>query len=76
MYRSFSSSGEVVDYQYQQMSPEEITKMLEFVKKYVEPEYSETAKKIFEGVDGRKVTTDLEQLLHPGPELRPEKFNK
>jgi hypothetical protein len=57
------------------MSPEEITKMLEFLERYVEPEYSETAKKIFDGVDGRKVT-DLEQLLHPGPELRPERFNK
>lgn len=73
VYRSFSSSGEVVD--YKQLSPAEITTMLEFFGKHIDSESSEKAKKKFHGVDGRNVT-DLEQLLHPGPELRPAKFNK
>lgn len=73
VFRSFSSSGEVVD--YKQLSPAEITPILEFWGKYVDSEVSEKAKKKFHGLDGRNVT-DLEQMLHPGPELRPAKFNK
>jgi hypothetical protein len=57
------------------MSPSEITKMVDSWGKYVDSESSEKAKKKFEGVDGRKVT-DLEQLLQPGPEIRPAKFNE
>lgn len=60
---------------YKQLSPAEITTMLEFFEKHIDSESSEKAKKKFDGVDGRTVT-DLEQLLHPGPELRPAKFNK
>lgn len=49
--------------------------MIEYLERYVEAELSEKATKIFDGVDGRKVT-DLEQQLHPRRENRPEKFNK
>ncbi|KAF7594830.1 hypothetical protein BBP40_008160 [Aspergillus hancockii] len=73
VYRSFSSSGEVVD--YKQMSPAEITKMLEFFGKLIDSETFEKTKKKFHGVDGRNVT-DLKQLLHPGPEICPVEFNK
>jgi len=73
VYRSFSSTGEVVD--YKQMSPAEITKMLEWFGKYVDSKTSEEAKKKFHGVDGRNVT-DLEQLLHPGQELCRAELNK
>ncbi|PKX91118.1 uncharacterized protein P174DRAFT_463260 [Aspergillus novofumigatus IBT 16806] len=71
--RSFSSSGEVID--YKQSSPAEIAKMLEFFGKYMDPEAFEEVRKKFEGVDGRNVT-DLEQLLHPGPGIGPERFKK
>jgi hypothetical protein len=71
VYRSFSSSGEVVD--YKQLSPAEITKVLEFHEKYMDPEIFQKTKKKFDGADGRNVT-DLEQLLHPGQELRPVRF--
>ncbi|KAL5358292.1 hypothetical protein BJX96DRAFT_146293 [Aspergillus floccosus] len=71
VYRSFSSSGEVID--YKQLSPAEITMMLEFFEKHMNSERFQETKKKFDGVDGRNVT-DLEQLLHPGPELRPERF--
>jgi hypothetical protein len=71
VYRSFSSSGEVVD--YKQLSPAEITKVLEFHEKYMDSEIFQKTKKKFDGVDGRNVT-DLEQLLHPGLELRPVRF--
>ncbi|KMK62601.1 hypothetical protein Y699_04984 [Aspergillus fumigatus Z5] len=73
VYRSFSSSGEVID--YKQSSPEEIAKMLEFFGKYMDPEAFKEARKKFEGVDGRNVT-DLEQLLHPGPGIGPVEFRK
>ncbi|KAG2016647.1 hypothetical protein GB937_006125 [Aspergillus fischeri] len=73
VYRSFSSSGEVVD--YKQLSPAEITMMLEFHEKYMDSEIFQKTKKKFDGVDGRNVT-DLEQLLHPGPELRPVRFRE
>lgn len=42
--------------------------------KLIDSESFEKMKKKFHGVDGRNVT-DLEQLLHPGPELRPERLN-
>jgi hypothetical protein len=71
VYRSFSSSGEVID--YKQLSPEEIEKMLEFFGKHIDKEAFEKGRKKFEGVDGRNVT-DLEQLLHPGQEIRPVRF--
>ncbi|PYH42801.1 uncharacterized protein BP01DRAFT_393835 [Aspergillus saccharolyticus JOP 1030-1] len=73
VYRSFSSSGEVVD--YKQLSPAEISKMLEFFEKHMNSEKFQEAKKKFDGVDGRDVT-DLEQLLHPGPEVCPMKFKE
>lgn len=73
VYRSFSSTGEVVD--YKQLSPTEIMAMVEDFGKYVDAESFEKAKNKFHGVDGRNVT-DLEQLLHPGPDLRPTEFNK
>jgi hypothetical protein len=60
---------------YKQLSPAEITMMLEFFGKHIDSESFEKAKKKFHGVDGRNVT-DLEQLLHPGPEICPAKFNK
>ncbi|GIJ89558.1 hypothetical protein Asppvi_008500 [Aspergillus pseudoviridinutans] len=71
--RSFSSSGEVID--YKQLSPAEIAKMLEFFGKYMDSEAFEKSKPKFDGVDGRNVT-DLEQLLHPGPGIGPAEFNK
>lgn len=49
--------------------------MLEFFGKYIDSESFEKAKEKFHGVDGRNVT-DLEQLLHPGPGLRPVRFSK
>ncbi|KAE8391167.1 hypothetical protein BDV23DRAFT_171767 [Aspergillus alliaceus] len=71
--RSFSSSGEVID--YKKSSPAEIIKMLEFFGKYMDPEAFEEVRKKFKGVDGRNVT-DLEQLLHPEPGICPAEFNK
>ncbi|KAG2001383.1 hypothetical protein GB937_010223 [Aspergillus fischeri] len=62
VYRQFSSSGE--------LSPAEITMMLEFFEKHMDSEAFQKSKKKFDGVDGRNVT-DLEQLLHPGPEICP-----
>jgi hypothetical protein len=47
--------------------------ILEFHEKYMDPEIFQKTKKKFDGVDGRTVT-DLEQLLHPGLELRPVRF--
>ncbi|KEY83916.1 hypothetical protein BA78_2220 [Aspergillus fumigatus] len=73
VYRSFSSSGQVVD--YKQLSPADITKVLEFHEKYMDSEIFQKTKKKFDGVDGRNVT-DLEQLLHPGPESRPVRFRE
>ncbi|KAJ5993133.1 hypothetical protein N7451_008857 [Penicillium sp. IBT 35674x] len=73
VYRSFSSGGEVVD--YKQLSPAEITLMVEFIGKHFDSETYEKAKKKFHGVDGR-IVTDSEQLLHPGSQLRPARFNK
>jgi hypothetical protein len=63
----------VVD--YKQLSPAEIAMMLEFFEKHMHSESLQESKKKFEGVDGRNVT-DLEQLLHPGPELRPVRFRE
>jgi hypothetical protein len=71
--RSFSSSGEVID--YKQLSPAEIAKVLEFFGKYMDSEAFKKTKPKFDGVDGRNVT-DLEQLLHPGPEIRPVRFRE
>ncbi|KAB8233567.1 uncharacterized protein BDW43DRAFT_275506 [Aspergillus alliaceus] len=73
VYRSFSSSGEVVD--YKQLSPAEITIILEFHEKYMDSEIFQKTKKKFDGVDGRNVT-DLERLLYPGPEIRPVRFRE
>jgi hypothetical protein len=73
VYRSFSSTGEVVD--YKQLSPVEITAMVEDFGKYIDAESFKKTKKKFHGVDGRNVT-DMEQLLHPGPDVRPAKFDK
>jgi hypothetical protein len=64
----------VVD--YKQLSPTEITKMLEFFEKHTHNSESfQESRKKFEGVDGRNVT-DLEQLLHPGREIRPLRFRE
>ncbi|KAH3159875.1 hypothetical protein KXW80_005757 [Aspergillus fumigatus] len=73
VYRSFSSSGQVVD--YKQLSPADITKVLEFHEKYMDSEIFQKTKKKFDGVDGRNVT-DLEKLPHPGPESRPVRFRE
>jgi hypothetical protein len=73
VYRSFSSSGEVVG--YKQLSLEEITAMLEFFGKHIDSESFEKAKEKFHWVDGVNMT-DLEQLLHPGPGLRSVRFSK
>ncbi|KAE8150459.1 hypothetical protein BDV25DRAFT_154280 [Aspergillus avenaceus] len=72
VYRSFSSRGEVVD--YKQLSPAEIASMLEFFEKHIDSEAFQKVKK-FDGVDGRTVT-DLEQLLHLGPDIRPVRFRE
>jgi hypothetical protein len=71
VYCSFSSSSEVVD--YKQLSPAEITKVLEFHEKYIDLEIFQKTKKKFDGVDGRNMT-DLEQLLYLGLELRLVRF--
>jgi hypothetical protein len=73
VYRSYSSSGEVVD--YQQLSPAEITLVMKNFGGHVDSESFEKATKKMHGVDGRTVT-DLGQLLNPGPELRPSRFKK
>ncbi|KAE8138981.1 hypothetical protein BDV38DRAFT_281542 [Aspergillus pseudotamarii] len=73
VYRSFSSSGEVVD--YKQLNPAEIAIVLKDFDGHIDSEAFEKVKQKLQGVDGRNVT-DLDQLLHPGPELRPLKFNK
>ncbi|KAL3428949.1 hypothetical protein BDV09DRAFT_190544 [Aspergillus tetrazonus] len=73
VYRSFSSSGEEID--YKQLSPAEIAEMLEFFGEYLDPEAFEKGRKKFDGVDGRNVA-DLEQLLHPGPGIRPSRFRE
>ena len=71
--RSFSSRGEVVD--YKQLSQEEIQLVIKSVEVGLD---SDSFKKIVEkmrGVDGRNII-EVEQLLHPGPEGRPMRFNK
>jgi hypothetical protein len=49
--------------------------VLEFFGKYMDSEAFKKTKPKFDGVDGRNVT-DLEQLLHPGPEIRPVRFRE
>lgn len=66
VYRSFNSSNEVLD--YQQLSPAEILKLLNFFEKYMGSENVQKTRERMQGVDGRDVT-DLDQLLHPSPEL-------
>lgn len=65
--RSYSSSGEVVD--YRQLSPEEIDLALKSMEGIFPSDHLEKTVEKMRGVDGRNVT-DLEQLLHPGPEIR------
>jgi hypothetical protein len=49
--------------------------MLEFFRKYIDLEAFKKTKPKFDGMDGRNVT-DLEQLLHLGPEIRPVRFRE
>ncbi|KAL2847864.1 hypothetical protein BJY01DRAFT_212367 [Aspergillus pseudoustus] len=62
--RSFDGDRNVID--YRPLSPEEIAVWLEPWP----PALREKLIPMFEGVDGRNVT-DVEQLLHPRPELLP-----
>lgn len=73
MYRSFSSTGEVVD--YKQLSPEEIEIVVKFHEPYADPEAMAKFKEKMKGVDGRSVTNS-DELLHPGPGIRPAQFNQ
>lgn len=68
MLRSFSSKGEVVD--YRRLSPSEITIVLKSTSLLLPPEEYQRVAKVMEGVDGTHVTS-MDQILHPGPELRP-----
>ena len=52
------------------LSPDEIAIVLTSFSTRLASEHHQQAAKIMEGIDGRDVT-DMEQILHPGPELRP-----
>ena len=58
VYRSLSSSGEVVD--YKQMSPAELTAMLNYVVKIAHEKPDEEALKRFDGVDAPPIFTTPE----------------
>jgi hypothetical protein len=66
--RSFSSRGDVVD--FKQLGPDEIDTIVRSLYSLIEYKKYQQLVKVMEGVDGRDVT-DMEQILHPGPELRP-----
>ena len=51
---------------YKRLSPDEIATLLTSAPDSDMQQLTE----VFEGVDGRDVA-DMEQILHPGPELRP-----
>lgn len=70
MLRSYNSKREVHD--YKQLSAADIAILLASYKRILGPEaYTAFAAKV-EGKDGRGVT-DLEQLMHPGPDVAPLK---
>ena len=73
VYRSFNSRGEVLD--YKQLSPEEIALMLASYKPLLDAETFAKLEAKMQGKDGRNVT-DMEQILHPGPNVRPIKLNE
>jgi hypothetical protein len=70
VYRAYSSSGDVTD--YKQLSPPEIAIMMASFKPLVDPESFAKLEAKMDGKDGRDIT-DLDQLLHPGPDVRPPK---
>ena len=56
---------------FRQLDPDEIDAIVKSLYSLIEYEKYQQLVKVMEGVDGRDVT-DMEQILHPGPELRPE----
>ncbi|KAI5254655.1 hypothetical protein E4T42_02236 [Aureobasidium subglaciale] len=67
--RSFNSKREVVD--YNQLSPGEVDDVVRGFKGLIDDEKFAELEQKFKGVDGRKVTNE-EDLLHPGPGVRPQ----
>jgi hypothetical protein len=55
---------------FKQLDPDEIDTIVRSLYSLIEYEKYQQLVKVMEGVDGRDVT-DMEQILHPGPELRP-----
>ena len=55
---------------FKQLDPDEIDAMVKSLYSLIEYEKYQQLVKVMEGVDGRDVT-DMEQILHPGPELQP-----
>lgn len=68
--RSYNSKDEVID--YRQLSPAEIDIMLACYKPLVDAESFAKLEGKLAGKDGRNVT-DMDQILHPGPDMRPVK---
>jgi hypothetical protein len=55
---------------FKQLGPDEIDTIVKSLNSLIEYKKYQQLVKVMEGVDGRDVT-DMEQILHPGPELRP-----
>ena len=55
---------------FKQLDPDEIDTIVRSLYSLIEYKKYQQLVKVMEGVDGRDVT-DMEQILHPGPELRP-----
>lgn len=55
---------------FKQLDRDEIDTIVRSLYSLIEYEKYQQLVKVMQGVDGRDVT-DMEQILHPGPELRP-----
>lgn len=66
--RSYDSKGEVFD--YNRLSPDEIEILVASSTVLLPADSARMVAEVMDGVDGRDVT-DLEQILHPPPQLRP-----
>lgn len=69
VYRAFDGNREVID--YKRLSPEEIDVVVRGLEGLIDDETSDKIMTMMEDVDGRNVTRE-EELLHPGPEVKPE----
>ena len=54
---------------FKQLDPDEIDTIVRSLYSLIEYEKYQQLVKVMQGVDGRDVT-DMEQILHPGPEVR------